>query len=192
MYRLRLISPEAVLLLSAMALGSCQKSRADLSSEQVQKRADYGVKTAQLDQQEAAQKAAVHRQVFEKKMQAWQDVAESQVKANSAVSPDWQRNEARELSNIRATKRLELLDARVSELRVRLGGVPAGTRSALGQALEDLRPLRADAVHAVTNLREETVPLDQAQNESDQRLGAFEAAIDSVTRKEHAALVPQT
>lgn len=192
MYRLPLISPEGLLLLSAVALGSCQKNQADVSSEQTQKRTDYAVKTAQLDQQEAAQKAAVHREVFEKKMDAWQDVAESQVKANSAVSPDWQKKEARELANIRATKRLELLDGRVAELRAKLGGVPSGTRDALGNALDELRPLRASAVHAIDGLREEALPLDQAEHESDQRLQALEAAVDSVTKREHAATVPGT
>ena len=192
MYRLRLISPEALLLLAAATLGSCQKSKADVSSEQAQKRADYEFKKAQLDQQEAAARASVHREAFEKKVEAWGDVAESQVKANSAVSPEWQRKEARELANIRATKQLELLDGRVTELRAKLGAVPDGSRYALEQALEELRPLRADAMHAIGSLREESVPLDQARNESDQRLKAFESAIDQVTRRAHAATVPQT
>src|SRR5207248_1576668 len=82
MFRLRIISPEALLLLAAISLGSCQKSKADLSGEQAQKRAGYALKKAQLDQQEAAAQAAVHRDAFEKKVQAWGDVAESQVKAN--------------------------------------------------------------------------------------------------------------
>ncbi len=66
-------------------------------------------------------------------------------------------------------ERLAELDARVAALRIEVGTVSA--------PLEALRPLRADAVHAIRRLRDAGVDVEEAGVAAQAALAAFERAI---------------
>ncbi len=168
----------ALVMLCVVATG-CREGRSpeQVSAVQTQKRIDYDLKLAQLNREEAEQRAALHRDIFDQKVKAWSEVAAAQVKANAQLSPGPHGGEARDLASIEATRQLELLDGRVTELRAVAATLDPARRDGFTASFNELSPLRANAVEAIDALQDEWRPLARAQNDSQRRLNAFASAI---------------
>jgi hypothetical protein len=87
----------------------------------------------------------------------------------------------REAAYGQAAERLSKLDARVSDIRLRVDGIT--DKSPFTDTLTDLRNLHESSQSAIDQIRDIDVKLDDAREAADRRMTEFESAINAVQKR---------
>jgi chromosome segregation ATPase len=86
----------------------------------------------------------------------------------------------REIAAAKGNEKLEKLEARVGELKTRIGALPTATRGTYQGDLDRLNGLRESTAASIASLKGSSVSIDSGKQSVDNWLKAYEKAVDQL------------